>query len=665
MTKKLSTALTILFLIAGFTAAGAHQAPSQNLLLPYFEVDLNGGLTTFFSVVNSSDEPAEIDVTVYTNWGIPILKSRVTLEGDAVSTIALSDWILRGNLPDKSLGKAQLEHCQAALSGQRSPKDDLFYSTETAFNIASGYVKINVLGPGSRRVLFGDYFIVDPTEDFAQGDVLVSIDRAADCEGICERHGLRFLAGGGFDSGTELVIWTPRRHQPSANAFFPEAKKVATSLDAYRESGEHLEERFLGLLPLEVVKVSELGLGAPFGWLDVLTEEGSFIGLRMSAQNRFSVGFQSFCLPLPPGEPPVDPPVDPAQVEISIEKATNGLDADFAPGPVVALGGAVTWTYVVTNTGEAALHDVAVTDDVEGAVACPKSSLQPGESMTCTLEGTVETQGQYRNVGTVTGRGPEDELAEDDDPSHCTTLPPVVTLKPEITIEKATNGHDADAAPGPQLEVGDAVTWTYVVTNTGELPLENVTVQDDMEGAIGCPETVLLPGESMTCTYGGTAHAGQYRNVAVATGDSSEGSVQDDDPSHYNASEPPPSGLQGCTPGYWKNHADSWPATGYSTGQSLASVFAQTAGYPELSPVSLIAALDQGGGSGLEGATRNLMRASVAALLDASHPGVDYPRSAGSVIADANAALASGDRDTILATAAAFDRDNNLGCPLN
>jgi hypothetical protein len=55
----------------------------------------------------------------------------------------------------------------------------------------------------------------------------------------------------------------------------------------------------------------------------------------------------------------------------------------------------------------------------------------------------------------------------------------------------------------------------------------------------------------------------------------------------------------------------------------------------------------------------------VAALLDAAHPDVDYPRTPASVIADVNAALASRNRDTILDLASRLDADNNLGCPLN
>ena len=42
---------------------------------------------------------------------------------------------------------------------------------------------------------------------------------------------------------------------------------------------------------------------------------------------------------------------------------------------------------------------------------------------------------------------------------------------PAIVIEKATNGEDADTPTGPMVEVGDPVTWTYVVTNTGNVTL--------------------------------------------------------------------------------------------------------------------------------------------------------------------------------------------------
>jgi hypothetical protein len=125
---------------------------------------------------------------------------------------------------------------------------------------------------------------------------------------------------------------------------------------------------------------------------------------------------------------------------------------------------------------------------------------------------------------------------------------------------------------------------------------------------------------------------------------------------------PPPPGDDGCTPGYWKNHLDSWQ--GYAPSASTGSVFSGASAYG-LGSQTLLQSLDGAGGPGTTGAARILLRAGTAALLNASHDGVDYTRSGADVIADVNAALASGDRATILTLASELDADNNLGCPLN
>jgi len=96
------------------------------------------------------------------------------------------------------------------------------------------------------------------------------------------------------------------------------------------------------------------------------------------------------------------PPLEPA---IDIEKATDGLDADTPTGPYVTTGSNVTWTYAVTNTGETELTDIAVFDDLEGAVSCPQDTLAAGASMTCTLSGSA-IAGQYANEVEVTALGP-------------------------------------------------------------------------------------------------------------------------------------------------------------------------------------------------------------------------------------------------------------------
>jgi hypothetical protein len=131
---------------------------------------------------------------------------------------------------------------------------------------------------------------------------------------------------------------------------------------------------------------------------------------------------------------------------------------------------------------------------------------------------------------------------------------------------------------------------------------------------------------------------------------------------------PPPTeeeGTQGCTPGYWKNHTDSWAGTGYSPGQTVGSVFSGASAFPSLASQSLLQALQGGGGPGTLGAAKILLRAATAALLNAAHSGVDYTRTTAEILADVNSALTSNSRDTMLTLASELDGDNNLGCPLN
>ena len=51
-----------------------------------------------------------------------------------------------------------------------------------------------------------------------------------------------------------------------------------------------------------------------------------------------------------------------SEAKIAIEKSTNGEDADTETGPFIPVGALVEFCYVVTNTGEADLENVVVTD---------------------------------------------------------------------------------------------------------------------------------------------------------------------------------------------------------------------------------------------------------------------------------------------------------------
>jgi hypothetical protein len=128
---------------------------------------------------------------------------------------------------------------------------------------------------------------------------------------------------------------------------------------------------------------------------------------------------------------------------------------------------------------------------------------------------------------------------------------------------------------------------------------------------------------------------------------------------------PPTTGTNGCSPGYWKNHTGSWAAAGYSPSQTTVSVFSAASAFPSLAGKTLLQSIQGGGGPGTLGGATILLRAAVAAVLNASDPAVGYPLTKAQVISQVNSALASNNRDTMLNLASTLDADNNLGCPLN
>lgn len=133
---------------------------------------------------------------------------------------------------------------------------------------------------------------------------------------------------------------------------------------------------------------------------------------------------------------------------------------------------------------------------------------------------------------------------------------------------------------------------------------------------------------------------------------------------------------EGCTPGYWKQsqHFDSWQET--TTGAHFATVFGLDSGV--LSGVTMLQALQGGGGSGVEGARKILARAAAAAWLNAAYDdgtgtsllfpwrravASEFGRPA--LVSTVRAALNGTDRSAMLSLASWLDADNNLGCPLN
>src|SRR5215210_7653852 len=178
MKQTLTAFLALAIALAVCGQAAAQNVPTSDLLVPYFEIDPDpAGTTTLFAVGNATDKPVDVHATVYTNWGIAILVVPLTLQAHELRTVNLRDWFRTGGDPVKTLSALEREHLAAAASGQRSPKDKLYYSTEVRPDALAGYVTLRTQGKRPDAI-WGDWFFVDIGGNLARGDVLVNIDRS-------------------------------------------------------------------------------------------------------------------------------------------------------------------------------------------------------------------------------------------------------------------------------------------------------------------------------------------------------------------------------------------------------------------------------------------------------------------------------------------------------
>jgi hypothetical protein len=284
--------------------------PAATLLLPYFECDTTNypdanALTTLFSINNASAAPALAHVTVWTDLSVPVLDFDVYLTGYDVQTMNMCD-IVHGVLPitaEDSVDAGDAfsndgaptgtilgdpldnvnfpgggpcaspsysplpsdfvdDHLIPALTGGFSSEVGCV-SEDYEDNIARGYVTVDLVTecnlqfpstPGYftsvadfDNILWGDYFYVNPAEDFAQGETLVHIEacqpgdgyvgfvgngagwcpfglfdftfysRYVTDTGIDQREGLasefavRYITEGLFSGGTDYIVWRDSR----------------------------------------------------------------------------------------------------------------------------------------------------------------------------------------------------------------------------------------------------------------------------------------------------------------------------------------------------------------------------------------------------------------------------------------------------------------------
>ncbi|KJK55049.1 hypothetical protein UK12_31085, partial [Saccharothrix sp. ST-888] len=202
---------------------------------------------------------------------------------------------------------------------------------------------------------------------------------------------------------------------------------------------------------------------------------------------------------------------------LSITK--SAIDADFqAPGETVH------YTYTVTNTGQAPLTNVVVTDVTPGVTVsgCGTNQLGPGQSTTC--QATYITTAADVAAKTITDQGTV--TATDSNEQTVTASSNTVTTPlAALSVVKT-------ASPARFTAAGQTIHFTFHVTNNGTTPVSNISVVDTGPGApaVTCPATSLAPGASVDCTatYVTTdadVAAGKITDTATVSGTTESGQI--------------------------------------------------------------------------------------------------------------------------------------------
>ena len=182
-----------------------------------------------------------------------------------------------------------------------------------------------------------------------------------------------------------------------------------------------------------------------------------------------------------------------------------GCQAANAPAPEIelvkggpgeaAVGEVITYTFDVENTGDTKLTNVHVTDPLLGGtqIAVTPPMLEPGEFGEATAEYTVDqadiVNETVPNEATAHGTPPTGpEVLDTDD--HVVKVPDVIET-PEPEIELIKDGPD-------EAGIGETITYTFDVTNSGETALTNVHVTDPLLGGepIAVTPSTLLPDQT-------------------------------------------------------------------------------------------------------------------------------------------------------------------------
>jgi hypothetical protein len=214
-------------------------------------------------------------------------------------------------------------------------------------------------------------------------------------------------------------------------------------------------------------------------------------------------------------------------------RLTIAKSAAPSTAAAAAAGTTLTYSFLVTNTGNVPVDTVGVTEGTFtgsgtfSPVVCPSAaaSLAPGAHTTCTASYSLTQAdvdaGSVSNTATADGTPRGSATAVTSAPDTATVTIPAA---PSLSVVKSASPTTAHAA-------GQTVSYTFVVSNTGNVTIAGVTVDEvafsgsGTTPAISCPgaAAALAPGADVTCaaTYTLTqadVDTGTVTNTATVSG---------------------------------------------------------------------------------------------------------------------------------------------------
>ncbi len=171
--------------------------------------------------------------------------------------------------------------------------------------------------------------------------------------------------------------------------------------------------------------------------------------------------------------------------------SAEGLAVTVTPSVGAAsLGDNISYSYLITSTCNTTIGSLALTDTKFGDISLTATSIAPGENISASVDYTVvagDFPGPLSNTATVTG-------VSNDNVTYTASGVSSVTLEQTSSVQVSISASVSSAS------VGDNITYTYVVTNSGQAAVDNITLTDSRLGAVSLSATTLDSGSSLTAS---------------------------------------------------------------------------------------------------------------------------------------------------------------------